>query len=43
MAALVAAAYALPWCVWITRIGDDHGWWSWHVPGGQPLKHPEAL
>jgi uncharacterized protein len=30
-------AFALPWFAWISRIGDDHGWWSWHVPGGLAL------
>jgi membrane protease YdiL (CAAX protease family) len=37
LVALFAVAFALPWFVWITRIGDDHGWWSWHVPGGLAL------
>ena len=37
LAVFFAAAYALPWFVWITRIGDDHGWWTWHVPGGLAL------
>jgi hypothetical protein len=26
-----AVAFALPWSVWITRLGDDHGWLG---PGG---------
>ena len=37
LAALFAVAFALPWFVWITQIGDDHGWWGWHVPGGLAL------
>ena len=34
---LIAVAYALPWCVWTTRLGDDHGWWGWHIPTGLAL------
>jgi membrane protease YdiL (CAAX protease family) len=37
LTAFFIVAYALPWFVWITRIGDDHGWWGWHVPGGLAL------
>jgi membrane protease YdiL (CAAX protease family) len=37
LAVFFPVAFALPWFVWITRIGDDHGWWGWHVPGGLAL------
>jgi membrane protease YdiL (CAAX protease family) len=37
LAVFFVVAFALPWSVWITRIGDDHGWWGWHVPTGVAL------
>ena len=37
LAVFFVLAFALPWSVWISRIGDDRGWWSWHVPTGVAL------
>ena len=37
LAVFFVVAFSLPWFVWITRIGDDHGWWGWHVPGSLAL------
>lgn len=31
------AAYLLPWTVWGSRIAQDHGLLSWHLPGGIAL------
>jgi membrane protease YdiL (CAAX protease family) len=31
------AAYLLPWTVWASRIAQDHGLLSWHLPGGIAL------
>jgi membrane protease YdiL (CAAX protease family) len=37
LAVFFPVAFALPWFVWSSRIGDDHGWWGWHVPTGVAL------
>ncbi len=37
LVAFFVAAYALPWTVWGSRIAQDHGWTTWHVPGGIAL------
>ncbi len=37
IALVVAAVFAGPWAVWLSRIAEDRGLTSWHVPQGLAL------
>jgi len=37
LVAFFIVAYLLPWTVWGSRIAEEHGWTTWHLPGGIAL------